>query len=342
MKRIAYLLAFLLLPVSYFAQGLPQLYKEVSSSVVYIRIVNVSQGLTAQGVELMANEASGSGVLVSDDGLIWTAAHVVQSAELVKVEFQDGQSYEADVLSSFQIADVALLKIKGDFDTKGRHVAKIGDSDQVPIGEELYVLGAPHGFKQSLSRGILSGRYYPENLSNAFVKIEFLQTDAAINPGNSGGPVFNTKGEVVGIASRIYTNSGGFEGIGFAVSSKVAKELLSSKNAIWGGMDTQLLSPEMAAILNVPQEGGLLVMNVSTKGAGSQLNLRGGFIPVNIAGSEIMLGGDIILEIGGITIKDINSIFRIRQLIANAPAGQKISITILREGKIGAAEFSKQ
>ena len=93
MKRIACLLAILLLPGSYFAQGLPQLYKEVSSSVVYIRIVNVSQGLTAQGVELMANEASGSGVLVSDDGLIWTAAHVVQSAELVKVEFQDGQSY---------------------------------------------------------------------------------------------------------------------------------------------------------------------------------------------------------------------------------------------------------
>ncbi|PQB03970.1 S1C family serine protease [Aureitalea marina] len=323
------------------AQSLPELYKRVSSSVVVINIISVSPELGASGVELMANQASGSGVLVSEQGHIWTAAHVVQSAESVKVEFSDGQTYEADVISSFPLADVALIKVKGNFELKGRHVASIGNSDQLDIGEDIFVLGAPRGFKQSLSRGILSGRYLPEHLSNAFVNIEFLQTDAAINPGNSGGPVFNKKGEVMGIASRIYTNSGGFEGLGFAVSSNVAQKLLTG-DPIWGGMDTQLLTEEMAAALNVPQSGGLLVMNVSTKGAGNQLNLMGGFIPASIAGVNIMLGGDIILEIGGIQIEDINSIFKVRERIGKAQKGEKISITILRNGKIGNAEFAKQ
>ena len=340
MKRII-LLSFLGIISSGYGQSLPELYKRVSSSVVVINIISVSPTLGNSGVELMANEASGSGVLISKQGHIWTAAHVVQSAESVKVEFSDGKTYDADVVSSFPLADVALIKVRGNFELNGRHVASIGDSDKLDIGEDIYVLGAPRGFKQSLSRGILSGRYKPEHLSNAFVNIEFLQTDAAINPGNSGGPVFNKKGEVMGIASRIYTNSGGFEGIGFAVSSKVAQLLLSG-DPIWGGMDTQLLTAEMAAALNVPQAGGLLVMNVSTKGAGNELNLRGGFIPASIAGVNFMLGGDIILEIGGIQIEDINSIFKIRERIGKAAVGEKISITILRNGKIGNAEFAKQ
>ena len=169
MKRI-FLLLFLGILSSGYGQSLPELYKRVSSSVVVINIISVSPTLGKSGVELMANEASGSGVLISEQGHIWTAAHVVQSAESVKVEFSDGKTYDADVVSSFPLADVALIKVKGNFELGGRHVASIGNSDKLEIGEDIYVLGAPRGFKQSLSRGILSGRYKPEHLSNAFCK----------------------------------------------------------------------------------------------------------------------------------------------------------------------------
>ncbi len=132
----------------------------------------------------------------------------------------------------------------------------------------------------------LSGRYSPENLMNNFIKIEFLQTDASINPGNSGGPMFNMQGEVIGIASRIFTNSGGFEGIGFAMSSNVANKLLMQETTIWSGMQSMVVSGSLAAALNVPQESGIMVLTLSSKGAASQLGLQGGFLPATINGHQ--------------------------------------------------------
>ncbi len=323
------------------SQKLADLYKQVNSSVVVIDIISVAPEKSGNQVELVAQASQGSGVLISDDGLIWTAAHVVQSAEEVQIEFIDGDVYQGNVLGSNVEADVALVQIAGDFEIKNKKVAPIGDSDKVDIGEDVFVLGAPHGFKQSLSRGILSGRFSPENLMNNFIKIEFLQTDASINPGNSGGPMFNMKGEVIGIASRIYTNSGGFEGIGFAMSSNVAQKLLMEDTTIWAGMESMMVNGSLAAALNVPQESGLLVLTLSSKGAASQLGLQGGYIPATIDGDDLLLGGDIILEMAGIKVTDLNSIFEIRQKIARTNSGADISMTILRNGKIGQGKFTK-
>lgn len=322
-------------------QNLADLYDKVSSSVVVIYAVSLSAESTGSEIVKVENEATGSGVLISQQGLIWTAAHVVQTAEVVGVEFLDGDVYEAEVVSSNQQADVALLKIKDKFNLKQKHIAKVGDSDKTRIGSDLFVLGAPHGFKQSLSRGILSGRFVPENLSNNFVKIEYLQTDAAINPGNSGGPVFNMKGEVIGIASSIYTQSGGFEGIGFAIASNVTREVLMDEPGLWTGIESRIVSGTMAAALNVPQKAGLLVISVSSKGVGSKLGLRGGFIPANLDGVEILIGGDIILNIAGIEIEDNNSLFQIRNKLRTAPKGTVFKISILRNGLVGKAEFNK-
>lgn len=324
------------------SQALTDLYKEVNSSVVVINIVSVAPENTGTSLELVAQESQGSGVLISPEGLIWTAAHVVQSAEEVQVEFLDGDIYEADVITSNPQGDVALLKIKGDFKLISKKVAKIGDSDKLLIGEDVFVLGAPHGFKQSMSRGILSGRYAPENLVNDFVPIEFLQTDAAINPGNSGGPMFNMKGEVVGIASRIFTNSGGFEGIGFAMTSNLATKLLMEEPSLWAGIESILIDGSIAKALNVPQEAGLLITSLSSKGAASELGLQGGFIAAVIEGNELIIGGDIILEIGGITVKNNNSMFQIRNKLMEYSKGELITMTILRNGKLGKAEFAKQ
>ena len=340
MKKIFTLLTLFSLLTAY-SQSLADLYKEVNSSVVVIDIISVSPEKSGDQIELVTQQSQGSGVLISPEGLIWTAAHVVQSAEEVQIEFLDGDIYQGEVLTSNEEADVALVRISGNFQLKNKKVAKIGDSDKVQVGEDVFVLGAPHGFKQSLSRGILSGRFSPEGLMNDFVKIEFLQTDASINPGNSGGPMFNMKGEVIGIASRIYTNSGGFEGIGFVMSSNVANKLLMEEASIWGGMESLLLTGSMAAALNVPQESGLLVMNVSSKGAAGQLGIQGGYIPAIIDGVELMMGGDIILEMAGIPIKDVNSLFEIRKKIISIPTGKEITMTILRNGKVGQGKFEK-
>ena len=340
MKKIFTLLALFSLLTAY-SQSLAELYREVNSSVVVIDIISVSPEKSGDQIELVALQSQGSGVLISPEGLIWTAAHVVQSAEEVQIEFLDGDIYQGEVLTSNEEADVALVRISGDFKLKNKKVAVIGDSDKVDVGEDVFVLGAPHGFKQSLSRGILSGRFSPESLMNDFIKIEFLQTDASINPGNSGGPMFNMKGEVIGIASRIYTNSGGFEGIGFVMSSNVAYKLLMEEATLWGGMESMLLTGSMAAALNVPQESGLLVLTVSSKGAAGQLGIQGGYIPAMIDGIELVIGGDVILEMAGIRIKDVNSLFEIRKKIAGIPTGQDITMTILRNGKVGQGKFEK-
>jgi len=335
------LFSFLLIVSSTQAQNLSELYEDFSSSVVVLQVVNVAPEVVGNNIDLTEQGSQGSGVLISDDGLIWTAAHVVQAAEKVKVEFLDGDVYDADVLNLNKQADVALVKIRGDFQLKDKKIAKIGDSDKTKIGADVFVLGAPHGFKQSLSRGILSGRYTPEHLSNDFISIEFLQTDAAINPGNSGGPMFNMQGEVIGIASRIYTQSGGFEGIGFAMSSNVAKKLLMESAGIWLGMESTIVRGAIARALNFPNESGLLITSLSSKGAAAELGLRGGYISANIDGVDIILGGDVILEIDGISIKDNNSLFQIRNRLGTAKKGEKITMSVLRNGMIGRIEFSK-
>ncbi|AXT55175.1 trypsin-like peptidase domain-containing protein [Aquimarina sp. MMG015] len=324
------------------SQNLADLYNKINSSVVVIDVVSI--GSQGEGVnrKLATQSSQGSGFLISKEGLIWTAEHVIKAAEVITVEFVDGDRYEAEVISSNPSADVALLKIKDEFLVNNKTVAKIGNSDNVQIGEDIFVLGAPHGFKQSLSKGILSGRHIPENLSNNFIKVEFLQTDAAINPGNSGGPVFNMKGEVIGIASRIYTISGGFDGIGFAVSSNVAKKILMEDPDTWTGMDARIISGDLAKVLNIPQRSGLLILNTSTQGTAGKLGLRGGQIPAIIDGEQIVLGGDVILDIMDIKFENDNSGYQIKEKIKTLKKGDSISITILREGKIGTLKFPKQ
>jgi len=325
------------------AQSLSKVYKDVSSSVVYIDIVSYDYSKAAYSKMVNTEEASlGSGVLISEDGLIWTASHVVQTAEKITVEFTDGDVYQAEVIMSNTNADVALIKVIGNFDKKKKKIAPIGDSDAISVGDDVFIIGAPHGFKQSLSRGIISGRYIPENLSNNFEKVEFLQTDAAINPGNSGGPMFNMKGEIVGISSSIYTMSGGFDGIGFAASSNVAKKILETKKGEWTGMESVLLPQDLARLLNVPQKTGLLITHVSSKGIAAKIGLIGGYLQSDIGGRKILLGGDVILEIAGIKFIDEKSRYEIKQKLSSIKVGGKVTITILRQGEIRMAEFDKQ
>lgn len=323
-------------------QSLPELYNDVKSSVVIIKILSIESEGTGDNKTLVASATQGSGVLVSKDGLIWTASHVVQSAELVGVEFLDGDIYEAEVLSTNPMADVALIKIKDTFKLKKKKVIVIGDSDKMKIGEDVFVIGAPFGLKQSLSKGILSGKHMLDSLKNGFSKVEFLQTDAAINRGNSGGPMFNMKGELVGITSSIYSHLGEFNGVGFAVSSNVATKLLMEEPNIWTGMESILITKDLAKALNLPQDSGLLILRMSSKGIAAKLGLQAGTIPVTINDVEIVIGGDIILDFAGIKIEDINFQTLAKKKMETYHKGDKIPIRFLRNGKVKVIEFIKK
>ena len=333
---------FILFTITVNSQNLSKVYDEVKSSVVVINIITIEPRKVNDDLNLLAKATQGSGVLISDDGLIWTASHVVQSAEIVQVEFLDGEVYEASVLSSNPMADVALIKIKGKFDLKNKKVVKIGNSNMQNIGDDIFVIGAPFGIKQSLSKGIISGKHYPDPLKNSLINIEFIQTDAAINHGNSGGPMFNMKGEVIGITSRIHSGSGSFNGIGFAISSNTAKRLLMDEPNIWSGMNFILVTGVIAEALNIPQESGLLVLSLSSKGAASKIGLRGGFIEATIDGVELLIGGDIILDFVNVNFSQPNFQHLIKKKLETYKKGDNLSMTILRQGKIINIEFIKQ
>src|SRR2546428_13848763 len=195
----------------------------------------------------------GSGVLISPDGKILTAAPVVQTADAIEVEFLTGEPLRAPVLSSEPSADVALLQLEKA--PRGPFVAKIGDSDSVEIGAPVFVVGAPLGASHTLTVGYISARRKPNATLSGMSRAEFFQTDAAINQGNSGGPLFNMQGEVIGIVSYILSHSGGSEGLGFAVTSKVARQLLEQKS-FWSGVSGYMLSGDLAQGFNVPPPGG--------------------------------------------------------------------------------------
>jgi len=308
MKNLLLLSISLFVSTITFSQSLSELYKEVNSSVVVIKTLSTTSTGQGDRQKVATEEGLGSGVLISEDGLIWTASHVVHTAEKIAVKFTDGDIYEANVISTSPSADVALIKITKDFKLKNKHIATIGNSDNTLIGEDIFVIGAPLGVEQTLSRGIVSGKITHGNLNGSFSPIEFIQTDAAINPGNSGGPLFNMKGEVIGIASFIMSKSGGFDGIGFGASSNVANKVLMEQKHAWSGMEYVFLEKQMAEVFNLPQKAGLLVLTVTSKGLGNKLGLRGGNIKAIIAGKPILIGGDILLEIAGIQLNDLESI----------------------------------
>ncbi len=333
MKKLLLLFLGVGATLSVKAQNLVELYKKVNPSTVVITTESKQSAGMGDKQKVMTAGGMGSGVLISEDGLIWTASHVVHSADKIEVKFTDGEVYPAHVVSSSPQADVASIKITGDFNKHGKHVAKIGNSDLVEIGQDIFIIGAPLGIEHTLSRGVVSGKISQGNLKHDFLPVEFIQTDAAINPGNSGGPMFNMQGEVIGISSFIMTQSGGFEGIGFGASSNVAYKILMTQKSIWSGMEFQLLHPMIADALNVPQESGLLVVSVTENGLGDKLGLRGGYINATLEDEELLIGGDIILEIAGIKIDSKEAIDLLIEKIELFD-NKKFKVKYLRDGKI--------
>ena len=332
-KQLFITLAFLcLIPFSINAQTVSELFEKLDSSVVIIKVVESKTTGIGDVKEKMSFGALGSGVLISEDGKILTAAHVVNDADEILIIFKDGQELKAKVEGLSKMADVAIIKTMGNI--KNPKPAKLGNSDKTKIGDQVMIIGSPMGLFHSLSVGYISRKETSNHHSANFSKMEFFQTDAAINTGNSGGPMFNMDGEVIGIISSILSRSGGFEGIGFAATINIIKDLLLEQHNTWLGIDAFLLQGPLAFAFNVPQGTGILVQNVTKNSPAYFMGLKGGYINAIIAEHEVTIGGDIILGFNNIKLDSRKNLEKAIDILNALKHGDKYSIKVLRNGTI--------
>jgi S1-C subfamily serine protease len=313
------------------AQTLVDVFGEVSGAVV---VVQTSQTEYSAGSLHTPTSVGGlgSGVLISPTEVM-TAAHVVQAADTLEVLLPSGDRISARVVSSRSVQDVALIELARP--VTGVTPARLGDSDSVMVGETVFVVGAPFGVSHTLTVGYISARRTGPGMFGGLGSVELLQTDAAINHGNSGGPMFNLRGEVVGIVSYIVSQSGGFDGLGFAVTSNTAREVLLDEPHFWTGIDGLPATGLLGRLLNVPPSvGGVLVHHVAHGSIAADVGLRPGIIPAQIAGEEIKLGGDILVAVQGIPLgTHFENVPQIRETIGRLPPGAEVRMTVLRGGE---------
>jgi serine protease Do len=301
-------------------------FEKVNPTVVVVR----AKGRDVTGAGLVGFTEVGSGVLISADGKVMTAAHVTQGTDDITVEFLGGETIRARTVAEEPAADLELLQLERV--PAGAKVATLGDSNTV--GDPVLIVGAPYGLSHSMSAGWVSARWPPNSVYRAMPLAEFLQTNATINTGNSGGPMFNMKGEVIGLVSHNISKSGGSEGLGFVVSINTAKLLLLERPSFWSGLDGRLISGPIAQIFNLPQSTGYLVKSVAKSSPADAVGLRGGAVLATIMGEQFVVGGDIILKVQGIPIGDAADHRRVRDILAAVPPGAEFVMTVLRLGQV--------
>ncbi len=257
----------------------------------------------------------GSGFIISKDGYILTNNHVVGDADEISVKLADGRKFKAKVVGKDPQSDVAVIKI----DARNLPVLPLGNSDDLEVGEWVIAIGNPFGLTQTVTVGVVSAKGRSRLGINDYE--DFIQTDAAINPGNSGGPLLNIHGEVVGMNTAIFSRSGGYMGIGFAIPINMARavkdQLLKHGKVIrgWLGVVIQEIDEDLAKSFGLPKAEGVLVAEVADNSPAA----KGG-----------MKAGDVILKLNG---QKVNDVGELRNKIALTPPGTKVTFEILRDGK---------
>ena len=310
------------------AQSLNEVYRRVSTSVVVIRARG--QEVTAEGTTRF--KEIGSGVLITPDGKVATAAHVVHTMEDITVEFLGEEPVAARVIASEPWADASILQVS--VVPRGATVSKLADSDPIVVGDPVIIVGAPYGLSYSLSQGIVSARWPPNTVTKEFPLAEFFQTDAVINTGNSGGPMFTRAGELIGIVSHNITKSGGSEGLGFVITSNTVKSLVVERNRGWFGVEYMPVSGAMAEALNVPPPGGMLVKQVAKGSVSERIGLKGGDRVALVEGKEIVVGGDVLLSVQGIPMSNSEDRAKVIKALETLKVGDDVRVTVFRDNKV--------
>ena len=289
-----------------------ELVQSVQKSVVHIKVEQKLVNVRGPFQNRPRQEGSGSGAIVRSDGYILTNHHVVGEADKITVQLYDGQELKARLIGTDPATDISVIKIEG----TDMPVLQMGDSDNILVGESVIAIGNPFGLSHTVTFGIVSAK---GRTGMGIAEYEdFIQTDAAINPGNSGGPLVDLEGKIVGVNTAIFSRSGGYQGIGFAVpinmARRVMNELIENGQVSrgWLGVGIQDMTPELAKAFGLDQAKGSLVTGV---------------MPGTPAEKAGLQKGDVILRLNGSTIENSNGL---RNLVAEARADAKVDLDLVR------------
>ena len=308
-----------------------RVYRSASPAVANIVTRAVAYDFFMDAVPV---EGAGSGFVIDPEGYILTNFHVVQGAQSIDVTLGDQTHYPAKYIGADQRNDVAMLKI----DPKGRKLTALplGDSSTLQVGQHVLAIGNPFGFQSTLTTGVVSALGRTVQTSQTTFIDQAIQTDAAINRGNSGGPLINSRGEVIGINSAIYTPSGTTAGIGFAIPINTAKLIahdLKTDGRVHQailGVETMPLGPGLAEALDLPVQAGLLIERAAQGGPADRAGLRGGDRVVLAGMRRILIGGDVIVAIDG---QKISSQLDLSLILNHKRPGNAVGVTFYRGGR---------
>ncbi|HXG06774.1 MAG TPA: trypsin-like peptidase domain-containing protein [Nitrososphaera sp.] len=319
--------------------SLPDLFDKTHSSVV-----QVTTGADAGRL--------GSGFVFDESGHIITNYHVISSGGPYDVTFSDGTIYRARLVGSDPYSDLAVLAVSLDDVPEGKLVPLVlADSDKIRVGEQVVAIGNPFGLSGTMTTGIVSGlgRLIPAqspsspsqqggNSNNVFSIPNVIQTDAAINPGNSGGPLINMEGKVIGVNSAIYTGTGYFVGVGFALPSNMVDKVVSSIIETgsfrhpWLGVTGTNITPGIATSLGLQEPRGFLVIDVVPGSPAEEAGIHGGSNRVTIDGRSVVLGGDVIIGIDDKVVRKIDDI--LVYLSSEKNVGDDVELVVIRDGRV--------
>ena len=311
-----------------------EIYQRDAEGVAFIRSQIVQQTQSVFGLpQQQQSTATGSGFLIDNDGHILTNAHVVEGAKSVDVQLGDGDTQQAQIVGIDPSSDIALLKVDN---TEGVSPLPLGDSTKVQVGDPVVAIGNPFALDRTVTSGIVSALQRQIQAPNGFSISNVIQTDAAINPGNSGGPLIDGAGQVIGINSQIESQSGGNEGVGFAVPIKTAADVVSQLESggevhrAYLGITGGDITPDIAQALNLPVDQGVLVEQVLGGGPADDAGIRGATGQATIAGQTVPIGGDIITKVDGKQISGMNDVI---SAVNDRKPGDDLALTVWSNGQ---------
>mgnify|MGYP005849512395 CR=1 FL=1 len=324
---------------------LTNIYERVSPSVVNL---DVRVNTPHPGI---GDRISGSGFIYDTDGHIITNAHVVTGALDIQITFSDGYVASAQVVGADSYSDLAVVRVDPDIERVRARIrpVTIGNSDLVRVGERAIAIGNPFGLNSSMTVGIVSGlgRQLPsaeliDNALGGFRNPSIIQVDTDINPGNSGGPLLNSRGEVIGVNTAIRSDSGTFQGVGFAVPARTVQRVIpdliasGSVEYAWIGISSPSADDGfgvagLVEALDLPVESGVLIASVTPGSPAAAAGLLGGKRETFVRGERICVGGDIIVAVNGTYVRTMDEL--VAYLVVNTRPGQTVNMLIVRDGE---------